>query len=132
LAQADLNADLAATFEPVAINETIVDALNCTAVFRAMALLMGSDSDAATTFHDREGYMAALAGMMWVADEANAEQTPEQVYDILLPPINTATGQYLGHMEQLSTTTDAPFDDLIIGAVEFCNSIYATLQETQE
>jgi len=32
-------------------------------------------------------------------------------------------------MSELASRTDAPFDDVIIDSVEFCNAIYGTLQE---
>ncbi len=131
-AQTDLRADLNATFQAVTTAENLLETLNCTALYRSLSLLLGEGSEMAATFQEREGYMASLSGMLWVAEEANAGQTPEQVFATLLPPINTATEQYLAYMDQLSATTDAPFDDVVIGTVEFCNGIYGSLQEEAE
>lgn len=128
-AQTDLRADLTETFAPVNLNDNLVETLNCTSLYRALALLLGDDSELVTTFQEREGYMASLSGVMWGSEDANAEQTPEEVFAILVPPINTATEQYLSYMSDLAERSDAPFDDVIIDSVEFCNAIYGALQE---
>ena len=128
-AQTDLRSDLTETFAAVNLNDNLVETLNCTSLYRSLALLLGDESEMATTFRGREGYMASLSGALWASDDANADQTPEEVFEILLPPINTATDQYLAYMSELASRTDAPFDDVIIDSVEFCNAIYGTLQE---
>lgn len=129
LAHADLSGDLAETFAPVAHVATVADTLSCVALFRSLSLVFGPESDLFDGFQDREGYLAAIAGVLW-ADSAEAEgHSPDDVFAVLLPPINAATDQYLAHMDAVTLETDVPFDDQILDQVDFCNAMIAGLQQ---
>lgn len=131
-AQTDLRAALAETFAPVDHVENVSDTLSCVALYRSLSLVFGPDSELFEGFQTREGFMASLAGVLWVASEGVEGQTTDEVFAVLLPPINTATDQYLGHMDAVAAETDAPFDDLILDQVDFCNAIYEAVQQDAE
>lgn len=128
-ASADLSADLAQTFQDVAHVEDVADLLNCVALNRSLSLVFGPDSEFYEGFRTREGYLASVAGILWVEAEEMADQDSDRVFDILLPPINMATDHYLARMDALTLETDTPFDDQILDQVDFCNAMYVALRD---
>lgn len=128
----DLGANLAEVFAPIDHVENLADTLSCTALYRSLFMIIGAQSELSQGFRDREGFMASIAGVLWVAAEGQVGQTPEEVFSVLLPPINAATEQYVTHMEAVLAATDAPFDEAIFGQMDFCNAIYDALQSDPE
>lgn len=128
-AQTDLRAELTETFAPMNEVENVAETLSCVALYRSLSLVFGPESDLFAGFQSREGFMASVAGVLWVASEGVEGQTTDEVFAVLLPPIDAATDQYLAYMDAVAEQTDAPFDDVILDQVDFCNAIYEALQQ---
>jgi hypothetical protein len=128
----DLGTDLAELFSPVDHVENLADTLSCTALYRSLFMVIGAQSELSEDFRDREGFMASVAGILWVADEGQVGQTPDEVFATLLPLIDGATEQFITHMEAVLRETEAPFDDVIFDQVDFCNAIVTALQRDAE
>ncbi|WP_224815298.1 hypothetical protein [Hasllibacter sp. MH4015] len=126
-----LDADLLPVFDAVDHVDNLPDLLNCAGLYRSLAFVLETDetSELAQGFRDREGYMAGVGGMLWVAAEVPEGGDTEGVFDVLLPPIDAATEIYLLHMDATAAATDAPFDEAIFGRLDFCNAIFEALQE---
>lgn len=132
LAQADLDADIAETFAPVSHVASVADTLGCVALYRSLSLVFGPESELFAGFQVREGFLASVAGVLWADSAAGFGHSADNVFAVLLPPISTATDQYLAHMDAVTLATDVPFDDQILDLVEFCNAIFETLQQDVE
>lgn len=127
-AQSDLAQALSETLAPAADIQSLSDTLSCTALFRTLTLVFGPESENFEGFQSREGAMASVSGIIWSESDAGADQSPEEVFGILVPLINTATDQYLAHMDATALTTDAPFDGEILDQLDFCNAIVDALE----
>lgn len=127
-AQTDLRDTLAETLAPTAEVETLPDTLSCTALYRALSLVFGPESENFEESQTREGAMASVSGILWSESVTGAEQTPEEIFGFLVPLINIATDQYLAHMDTVALATQSPFDEDILDQVDFCNAIVEGLQ----
>ena len=76
----DLNAALADTFAPLNHVENLANTLSCTALYRSLSLMFGTESDLEEGLRNREGFMATVAGVLWTAQEAVVGQTPDDVF----------------------------------------------------
>ncbi|ABD55656.1 hypothetical protein [Jannaschia sp. CCS1] len=132
IAQSDLSAELADTLAPVAEVESLGATLTCTALYRSLSLLFGSQSENFEDFQSREGAMASLSGVLWARSPDGAGQSPDDVFAVLLPLINAATDQYLAHMDALSLIDGTPFDDQLLGQIDYCNAIFDSLDTGAE
>ncbi|MBY4892589.1 hypothetical protein KUL25_07405 [Rhodobacteraceae bacterium N5(2021)] len=128
VAQTALSLSLETTFAPVEEVESLSDALSCTALFRSMSLVFGPESDYFETFCAREGVMASVSGVLWADSPRGAGQSPDEVFTLLLPMINTATDLYVDHMDATVAVTDAPFDGPILAQFDFCTALVEALQ----
>lgn len=124
-----LESDLSGVFAPLAHVENVPDTLNCAALFRSLSVLLDPESEAGASFQAREGFMASIAAILWGAEEAEVGTSEDEIFDVLIPPLDAATGLYLSHMNTVAETTDSPFDEVILSRVEYCIAIHDALHE---
>lgn len=132
LGQTDLSAELQNTVAPVADVDGLGATITCTALYRSLSLLFGTQSEYFEDFQSREGAMASLSGLLWAQSPEGDGQSPDAVFAFLLPLIEASTDRYLAHMDALSLVDGTPFDDQILGQVDFCNAIFDSLATDTE
>lgn len=125
--QTDLTSNLSTALAPVAGVENLGATLTCTALYRSLSLLFGSESENFDEFRSGEGAMASLSGVLWAQSPGGQGQSPDEVFTVLLPLIDTATDQILARMDALSLIDGTPFDDEILGQIDFCDAILESL-----
>ncbi len=131
VAQTDLELALAETFTPVEVVENVPTLLSCAALYRALSLAIGEETDTGQAFTQRESYLASIAGVLWFADQGQAGQSESDILAQMVPPIDAATEIFFDHMEGVAATGDSPFDEEIFGQLEFCDAIYTAMQNPE-